>query len=45
MAVVLVVAAALVVASVTVVALTALRVTGDSYHPGRAVVAPVLVEG
>ena len=41
LAVVLVVAAALVAASVAVVALTALRVTGESYDPGH--VAPVQV--
>lgn len=41
LAVVLVVAAALVAASVAVVALTALRVTGESYHPGHP--APVQV--
>jgi hypothetical protein len=43
-AVVLVVAAALVAASVMVVGLTALRVTSESYHPGHAVAAPVVVE-
>lgn len=44
LAVVLVVAAALVVASIAVVGLTALHVTGESYHPSRSAVAPVLVE-
>jgi len=44
--VVLVLAAALVAASVAVVGLTALRVTGESYHPGHVAPAsaPVLVE-
>jgi hypothetical protein len=42
MAVVLVVAAALVAASIAVVGLTALRVTSESYHPGHSVVAPGL---
>ena len=44
LAVVLVVAAALVVASIAVVGLTALRVTSESYHPSHSAVAPVLVE-
>lgn len=44
MAVVLVVAAALVAASIVVVALTALQVTSESYHPGRTASAPVLVQ-
>lgn len=44
LAVVLVLAGALVAASVAVVALTALRVTGESYHPGPSVSAPVVVQ-
>ncbi|MGI3784561.1 MAG: hypothetical protein ACRYG2_27690 [Janthinobacterium lividum] len=44
LAVVLVVAAALVAASIAVVGLTALRITSDSYHPGHSAVAPVVVE-
>ena len=44
LAVVLVVAAALVAASIAVVGLTALRVTGESYHPSHSAAAPVLVE-
>jgi hypothetical protein len=45
MAVVLVVAAALVAASIAVVGLTALRVTGESYQAARTTAsAPVLVE-
>ena len=44
LAVVLVVAAALVAASIAVVGLTALRVTGEGYQPAHAVSAPVLVQ-
>ncbi|HEY0238029.1 MAG TPA: hypothetical protein VGC37_05250 [Friedmanniella sp.] len=44
LAVVLVLAAALVAASVAVVGLTALRVTSESYHPSHSVAAPVLVQ-
>ena len=44
LAVVLVVAAALVVASIAVVELTALRVTGESYQPSHVSSAPVLVQ-
>ncbi len=44
LAVVLVVAAALVAASIAVVGLTALRVTSESYHPGHSAAAPVVVE-
>ena len=44
LALVLVVAAALVVASVTVVGLTALRVTSEGYQPGHSAAAPVLVD-
>lgn len=44
LALVLVMAAALVAASIAVVGLTALRVTSDSYHPGHSVAAPVVVE-
>lgn len=43
LAVVLVLAAALVAASVAVVALTAVRVTGESYHPGHVASAPVVL--
>ena len=43
-AVVMVLAAALVAASVVVVGLTALRVTGQSYAPGHSAAAPVVVE-
>ena len=41
---VLVVAAALVAASIAVVGLTALRVTSEGYAPTHAVSAPVLVQ-
>ncbi|SEQ83926.1 hypothetical protein [Microlunatus flavus] len=44
LALVLVVAAALVAASVAVVALTALRVTGESYHPAHSAAAPVVAQ-
>ena len=44
LAVVLVVAAALVAASIAVVGLTALRVTGESYHPSHSAASPVLVQ-
>jgi hypothetical protein len=44
LAVVLVVAAALVAASIAVVGLTALRVTSEGYQPTHAVSAPVLVQ-
>ena len=44
LAVVLVMAAALVAASIAVVGLTALRVTSESYHPGHVAAAPVLVQ-
>ena len=44
LAVVLVVAAALVVASIAVVSLTALRVTGESYQPSHSAGASVLVQ-
>lgn len=44
LAVVLVVAAALVAASITVVGLTALRITGESYRPSHSAVAPVVVD-
>jgi len=44
LAVVLVVAAALMAASIAVVGLTALRVTSESYHPSHSVAAPVVVE-
>lgn len=44
LAVVLVVAAALVAASIVVVGLTALRVTGDGYSPAHTASAPVLVQ-
>lgn len=44
LAVVLVVAAALVVAGIAVVGLTALRVTGESYQPSHSAAAPVLVQ-
>ncbi|GAB2582394.1 hypothetical protein GCM10009593_21940 [Microlunatus antarcticus] len=44
LAVVLVMAAALVAASIAVVGLTALRVTGESYQPSHSVAAPVLVQ-
>ncbi len=43
LAVVLVLAAALVAASVAVVALTAVRVTGESYHPAQTTSAPVVL--
>lgn len=42
--VVLVVAAALVAASIAVVGLTALRVTSDTYRPTHVATAPVLVQ-
>ena len=44
LALVLVVAAALVAASIAVVGLTALRVTGEGYQPTHAVSAPLLVQ-
>ncbi|MGI3783464.1 MAG: hypothetical protein ACRYG2_22090 [Janthinobacterium lividum] len=44
LAVVLVVAAALVAASIAVVGLTALRVTSESYQPSHVSAAPVLVQ-
>lgn len=44
LAVVLVVAAALVAASIAVVGLTALRVTSESYRPSHSAAAPVLVQ-
>jgi len=43
-ALVLVIAGALVAASIAVVGLTALRVTSESYHPSHSAVAPVVVE-
>lgn len=44
LAVVLVVAAALVAASIAVVGLTALRVTSEGYQPTQVVSAPVLLQ-
>lgn len=44
LAVVLVVAAALVAASIAVVGLTAVRVTGESYRASHVAAAPVLVQ-